>query len=108
MLVDRDLSGGQQAESVQGVSRMLDAQMGRISWSMWSEKSFPEADKLVWRPTTDQLRKWKTKVQYCYASLGEGVAQHPIWLLQSFEALITPKWKDWLEKYKHSKTMENS
>ena len=37
----------------------------------------------------------------------EGVAQHPIWLLQSFEALITPKWRDWLEKYCHSKTMLN-
>ena len=61
-VVDRDLTGGQQAESVQGVNRMLDAQMGRISWSMWSEKSFPEADRLVWRPTTDQLRMWKTKV----------------------------------------------
>ena len=35
-VVDRDLTGGQQAESVQGVNRMLDAQMGRISWSMWS------------------------------------------------------------------------
>ena len=87
--------------------RMLDAQMGRISWSLWSEKSFPEADRLVWRPSTEQLRRWKTKVEYCYASLGEEVARHPIWLLQSFEATITPKWRDSLEKYRHSETMSN-
>ena len=46
-------------------------------------------------------------MEYTYASLGEEVARHPIWLLQSFEATITPKWHDWLEKYRHSKTMVN-
>ena len=35
------------------------------------------------------------------------MARHPIWLLQSFEATITPKWCDWLEKYRHSKTLAN-
>ena len=106
--MDRHSTGGQQAEAVQGVNRMLDVQMGRISWSMWSEKSFPEADRLVWHPSTDQLRKWKVKVEFCYANLGEGVATHPIWLLQSFNALITPKWREWLKKYRHSKTISNS
>ena len=47
-------------------------------------------------------------MEYTYASLGEEVARHPIWLLQSFEATITPKWCDWLGKYWHSKTISNS
>ena len=58
----------------QVTGRMLDAQMGRISWSLWSEKSFPEDDRLVWCPSTEQLRRWKTKVEYTYASFGEEVA----------------------------------
>ena len=90
----------------QVTGRMLDTQMGRISWSLWNVKSFPEQDRRVWRPSTEQLRRWKVKVAYTFASLGEEVARHPIWLLQSFEATITPKWHEWLEKYRHSKTIQ--
>ena len=35
------------------------------------------------------------------------MARHPIWLLKSFEATITPKWRDWLEKYRYSRTIAN-
>ena len=70
-----------QAAMNQVTGRMLGAQIGRISWSLWNEKSFDEKDKLVWKPYTEQLRRWKVKVQYTYASLGEEVARHPIWLL---------------------------
>ena len=41
----------------QMTGRMLDAQMGRMSWSLWNEKSFDERDKLVWKPSTEQLRR---------------------------------------------------
>ena len=65
------------------IRRMLDAQMGKISWSLWNEKSFEEKDKLVWKPSTKQLRRWKVKVHYMYASLGDEVAHHPHWLLKA-------------------------
>ena len=81
MVAERELTGVQPAESVQSVNRLLDAQMGRISWSMWTEKSFPESDKLVWKPSTDQLRRWKSNVEYPYTTLGEGISQTPIFLL---------------------------
>ena len=44
--------------------------IGRISWSLWNEKSFDEKDKLVWKPSTEQLRRWNVKGKYTYASLG--------------------------------------
>ena len=47
------------------------------------------------------------KVHYTYASLGDEVAQHPIWLLKSFEATLSTKWKEWLEKYWYNKTLTN-
>ena len=62
---------------------------------------------MVWKLSTEQLQRWKVKLHYTYASLGEEVARHPIWLLKSFEAIITPKWRDWLEKYRYSKTLAN-
>ena len=34
---------------------MLDAQMGKISWSLLSEKQFEDKDKLKWKPNSDQL-----------------------------------------------------
>ena len=43
---------------------MLDAKMGKIPWSLWNDKSFDEKDRLVWRPSTEQLRCWKVKVAY--------------------------------------------
>ena len=53
-----------QEAMAQMTRRMLDAQMGRISWSLWSEKSFDEKDRLVWKPSTKQLQSWKVKVHY--------------------------------------------
>ena len=102
---DQDSAGSQQEALNSVTGRMLDAQVGRISWSLWNEKLFPEQD--IWRPSTNQLRRWKARVAYTYASFGEEVARHPIWLLKSFEATITPKWCDWLEKYRYSKTLSN-
>ena len=102
---DQGSAGSQQEAINQVTGRMLDAQVGRISWSLWNDKSFPDHGRLVWCPSTVQLRHWKIKVAYTYASFGEEVARNPLWLLKSFEATITPKWRDWLEKYRYSKTL---
>ena len=56
------LSADRAQEAMNQVTgRMLDAQVGRISWSLWNNKSFKEKDKLIWKPSTEQLRFWKVK-----------------------------------------------
>ena len=56
---DQDSARGQQETINQVTRRMLDAQVSRISWSLWNKKSFPEHERLVWRQSTEQLRRWK-------------------------------------------------
>ena len=104
---DQGSTGSQQEAIDQVTGRMLDAQVGRISWSLWNNKSFDKKDRLVWPPSTEQLRRWKVKVAYTYASLGEEVARQYIWLLKSFKATLSTKWHDWLEKYRYNKTLDN-
>ena len=84
---------------------MMDSHIGRINWSVWSEKDFDVKVRLKWKPSQEDRMTWKRKVTYQYRHLSEQIKTYPEWLLQSFDAILSELWRKWFKQYITSKQM---